>query len=557
MSGAHSLHLTETERGMLAGDDGPAAALAMRILTRVAPLYGADRFIEVTKAHIDGIVYEGNAGLAFAERLADLGGRVRVPTSLNVMSMDRTNWRALGQDPQFADNARRLGMAYVRMGAVPGFTCAPYHTEATPVFGEQIAWSESNAVAYANSVIGARTNRYGDYLDISCALTGRVPASGLHLTEHRKGTHHFRLAGISRALQERDDFYPVLGYLLGQSVSSGVPVIDGLDVDPTSDQLKALAAAAASSGAIALFHIVGVTPEAPDLQQAFRRTAVAVGSRHARAAASGAEHTHDSNVGRRRCGGVWESPCQPTGVCRAGLTDARTTCEARPAGLSDHKPSHQGDSGAHRRVARDRGLWNKCGSGYLHCGRAIGETRREGIDDQLGEIRALRARDHRCRFDLWFDTGMHRGGSQRQGSGGRFGMALAHLREPLVDGAATGTALVTDTPLSFWVVDPRTGEVIDRRHPLAGTMTGRVLALPAGRILLASGVLLESIANGAAPVGIVISEIDPIIGLGAILGEELLGITVPVVLVTAEERASIVRGVLVSIEPGGTIVVGE
>src|SRR5690606_17820603 len=141
--------------------------------------------------------------------------------------------------------------------------CAPYHTEATPVFGEQIAWSESNAVAYANSVIGARTNRYGDYLDISCALTGRVPASGLHLTEHRKGTHHFRLVGISRALQKRDDFYPVLGYLLGQSVSSGVPVIDGLDVDPTSDQLKALAAAAASSGAIALFHIVGVTPEAP------------------------------------------------------------------------------------------------------------------------------------------------------------------------------------------------------------------------------------------------------------------------------------------------------
>ncbi|MEZ4507367.1 MAG: aconitase X [Thermomicrobiales bacterium] len=311
MSGAHSLHLTETERGMLAGDDGPAAALAMRILTRVAPLYGADRFIEVTKAHIDGIVYEGNAGLAFAERLADLGGRVRVPTSLNVMSMDRTNWRALGQDPQFADNARRLGMAYVRMGAVPGFTCAPYHTEATPVFGEQIAWSESNAVAYANSVIGARTNRYGDYLDISWPYQ-RVPASGLHLTEHRKGTHHFRLAGISRALQERDDFYPVLGYLLGQSVSSGVPVIDGLDVDPTSDQLKALAAAAASSGAIALFHIVGVTPEAPDLAaRVSGRTAVAIGSRHARAAASGAENLRQ----QRRQTSMWWRLGVPMPAC--------------------------------------------------------------------------------------------------------------------------------------------------------------------------------------------------------------------------------------------------
>lgn len=106
-----TLQLTDEERGMIDGEAGPAAALAMCILARMAPLYGADRFIEVTRAHIDGIVYEGNAGLAFAERLADLGGQVRVPTSLNVMSMDRTNWRELGQDEQFASNARRLGFA--------------------------------------------------------------------------------------------------------------------------------------------------------------------------------------------------------------------------------------------------------------------------------------------------------------------------------------------------------------------------------------------------------------------------------------------------------------
>lgn len=263
------LTLSDDERAMLNGEAGPAVALAMRILARMAPLYGADRFIEVTKAHIDGLVYEGNAGLAFAERLADLGGRVTVPTSLNVMSMDRTHWRQLGQDQEFATNARRLGFAYVRMGAVPTFTCAPYQTEAAPVFGEQIAWSESNAVAYANSVIGARSNRYGDYLDISCALAGRVPASGLHLTENRRGTHLFRLCGVSGELQRRDDFYPVLGYFLGREITNGVPVIEGLDIKPTSDQLKSLAAAAASSGAIAMFHVVGVTPEAPDLETAF------------------------------------------------------------------------------------------------------------------------------------------------------------------------------------------------------------------------------------------------------------------------------------------------
>lgn len=265
-----NLQLTEEEDRFLAGAEGPAVALAMRILARMAPLYGADRFIQVSRAHIDGIVYEGSAGLAFAERLADLGGQVRVPTSLNVMSMDRTGWRELGQDEGFAENARRLGFAYVRMGATPTFTCAPYQTEAAPVLGEQIAWSESNAVAFANSVLGARTNRYGDYLDISCALTGRVPAAGLHLTKHRRGTRWFQLDGISQALQERDDFYPVLGYLLGQEVSNGVPVVDGLTVQPTGDQLKSMAAAAASSGAIALFHLVGVTPEAPTLTDAFQ-----------------------------------------------------------------------------------------------------------------------------------------------------------------------------------------------------------------------------------------------------------------------------------------------
>lgn len=270
MSEFDHLALSDEERGMLMGEAGAASALAMLILARMAPLYGADRFIQVTKAHIDGIVYEGNAGLAFAEKLAELGGQVRVPTSLNVMSMDRTNWRALGQDEEYASQARRLGFAYVQMGAVPTFTCAPYQTNSAPVFGEQIAWSESNAVAYANSVIGARSNRYGDFLDISCALTGRVPASGLHLTEHRRGTHLFALKGVSEELQRRDDFYPVLGYLLGQAVTNGIPVVDGLKVTPTSDQLKALAAAAASSGAIALFHLVGVTPEAPDLEAAFQ-----------------------------------------------------------------------------------------------------------------------------------------------------------------------------------------------------------------------------------------------------------------------------------------------
>jgi len=250
----------------------------MRILARMAPLYGATSLLPVTRAHIDGVILTGAAGLAFAERLADLGGHVAVPTSLNVMSMDRQRWRELNLDAHHAERAHRLGQAYLKMGARPTFTCAPYQTEHAPVFGEQIAWSESNAVAFANSVIGARTNRYGDYLDICCALTGRAPAAGLHLDEPRLATVVVELRSISPELALRDDFYPVLGYLLGSIVSDEIPVMAGLECQPTEDQLKAMAAAAASSGEVAMFHIAGVTPEAATLAEALgnrpaRRTA--------------------------------------------------------------------------------------------------------------------------------------------------------------------------------------------------------------------------------------------------------------------------------------------
>lgn len=255
---------------MLAGESGEATALAMRILARMAPLYGAASLLAITRAHIDGCIYEGEAGLDFAEGLAARGGKVRVPTSLNVISLDRERWRALGVDADYADKARRLGEAYVAMGARPTFTCTPYHVaDSTPAFGEQIAWAESNAVAYANTVLGARTNRYGDYLDVSCALTGRVPAAGLHLEENRVATVLLRLIDLPAELPRQDSFYPVLGYLVGTLVDDEVAAIEGISVQPTGDQLKAFCAAAATSGPVALSHIVGVTPEAPTRADAF------------------------------------------------------------------------------------------------------------------------------------------------------------------------------------------------------------------------------------------------------------------------------------------------
>ena len=171
---------------------------------------------------------------------------------------------------EYATLAHRQMLAYQSMGCLPTWTCAPYQTDYRPVFGQQIAWGESNAIAFANSVIGARTERYPDLLDICAALTGRVPALGLHLTDKRRGQVLVRLADVPPFIQADEPFYPVLGHLLGRLAGDRVPVVANLEARPTEDHLKALGAAAASSGAVGLFHIVGITPEAPTLAAAFQ-----------------------------------------------------------------------------------------------------------------------------------------------------------------------------------------------------------------------------------------------------------------------------------------------
>ena len=263
-----ALRLGERDRAFLAGEAGEATRLAMRILTRMAEVRGAKAMLDIERAHIDSTIYVGDAGLEFAERLAGLGARVRVPSTLNVSGLDEFHWREWAVPAEWAEKSARQMRAYESMGTIPTWTCAPYQTEDAPSFGQQIAWGESNAVVFANSVIGARTERYPDLLDICCAVTGRAPAAGLHLEENRLATRVLEVRGVSEALAEADDFYPVLGHLLGLWAENDPAAIVGLPRKPTEDQLKALGAAAASSGAVALFHIPGVTPEAPDLGQA-------------------------------------------------------------------------------------------------------------------------------------------------------------------------------------------------------------------------------------------------------------------------------------------------
>ena len=262
------IQLSERDRALLEGDLGPAARMATSILVRMAEVVSAREMLDITRAHIDATIYVGDAGLEFAERVASLGGRVVVPSTLNVSGLDEHHWKEWSVPEDWAAKAHRQMIAYQKMGTIPIWTCAPYQTEYAPKLGEQIAWGESNAIVFANSVLGARTERYPDYLDIAAAIAGRVPAVGLHLEENRRGQLVFDLRSIPQAIASRDDFYPVLGHLVGKLADERIPVLANLNARPTEDQLKALGAAASSSGSVALFHVVGVTPEAPTLNAA-------------------------------------------------------------------------------------------------------------------------------------------------------------------------------------------------------------------------------------------------------------------------------------------------
>jgi predicted aconitase len=264
------LELSVNDRKLLAGELGDASRTAMSIIVRMAEVVNAPYLMDITAAHIDSTLYMGEATLEFAERLAGMGAEVVVPTTLNVTGVDEHGWKQWAVPPQWAEHALRQMAAYQSMGCVPTWTCAPYQTEYRPHFGQQIAWGESNAIVFANSVIGARTERYPDLLDICAAITGRVPAVGLHLEENRVGQVLLRLVDIPKNLQNQGLFYPVLGHLIGKIAKERIPVVEGFEVIPGEDQLKALGAAAASSGTVGLFHLVGITPEAPTLEDAFQ-----------------------------------------------------------------------------------------------------------------------------------------------------------------------------------------------------------------------------------------------------------------------------------------------
>ncbi|MBX3531784.1 MAG: aconitase X catalytic domain-containing protein [Rhizobiaceae bacterium] len=263
-----ALELTEAERALVSGASGEGAAMAMRIVAESARLLGASRLIPIASAHIDGALYHGDSGTLFAEKLVEGGARVAVRATLNVGALDLTGCSHVRLAEPQRGMARRMMEAYRALGCEPSWTCAPYQAGHRPAFGADVAWGESNAVAFCNSVLGARTNRYGDFLDIACAIAGRAPDCGLHRPENRVATVVFDVSASGAAYLEDETAWPVLGSLYGREIGAAVGVVSGVPSHPGEDALKAFGAAAASSGAVGLFHIAGVTPEAPDMETA-------------------------------------------------------------------------------------------------------------------------------------------------------------------------------------------------------------------------------------------------------------------------------------------------
>ena len=538
---------------MLDGEAGAGTALAMRLVVGMARVLGASSLVEIRSAHVDSCLYHGAAGLDFARRLVDLGASVRVPTTLNVGSVDllhpglvRTTTE---HEREVVTNGRALMEAYRSLGCQPTFTCAPYQLPGRPGLGEHVAWGESNAIVFANSVLGARTDRYGDFLDIAAALTGRAPYAGLHRSERRRGELVFDCTRLPDRVLRSDLAYPLLGYLVGAQARTRVPVITGWPDDVTEDQLKGFGAAAASSGGVALFHAVGVTPEADTLETALDGQpadtvllsvddlvgaraelctvsdgpldAISIGTPHA-------SYAEAVRLAELLDGG---RPLHPSVACylstgRTVLTRLREDGSAHPA-----------------RAGRGPG-----GGRHVHVRHPDPVADGPGGDDHLGQMGALRAGQPGRRRRPRLARGMCRIRSYAAGSPSAASGRGAHDQRPNADPGTGRRALPRpdDAPL-----------LLGRHRP---PMPGLRCPAPSvrfrpdrPRLVMESGrgssssasVLAEQIRTGVAPAAIVLAEPDPVLVAGAMVAYELYGLTLPIVVVERADLSSLVDGLQV------------
>lgn len=253
------MYLTNAEEGILAGENGEVIERMFRLLVSLGDIYGADRMIPAGSAQVAGVSYKsiGDPGVEFLEDYADKGAKVKIVTFLNPAGMDIEDWEELHIPPSFAEKQLRIMDAFKKMGIVVSATCTPYLAGNLPRFREHIAWSESSAISFSNSVVGARTNREGGPSALAAALCGVTPDYGLHRDENRKPQV---VVDVNAKLEDNADF-GALGYVVGKQVKNRIPYFKGIK-EADTDQLKALGAAMAASGAVALYHVENMTPEA-------------------------------------------------------------------------------------------------------------------------------------------------------------------------------------------------------------------------------------------------------------------------------------------------------
>lgn len=257
------MELTKEQRDMLEGRYGNAVKKSMSILVALGEIYGAKRLIPVTSVQISGVSYDnlGDAGLEFLGEMAK-DGKARVKTTLNPAGMDMENWRTLGIDPEFASKQKLVIEAFERMGVETTCTCTPYFVGNKPKFGEHIAWGESSAVTYANSVLGAKTNKEGGPSSIASSLTGFTPEYGLHLDENRQA----QFVAEIKAEVNNPMLFGALGQVIGKQSKGRIPLIRGIK-KATTDDLKALSASIVTYGGAPMFHIEGITPNKTEIPE--------------------------------------------------------------------------------------------------------------------------------------------------------------------------------------------------------------------------------------------------------------------------------------------------
>lgn len=253
------MYLTKEEERMLNGEEGYAVAKAMKLIVKLGEIYGADRLIKITSSQAAGVSYKsiGEEGLEFLRGMVEEGVKVKVPTFLNPAGMDIKNWREFGISEKFAEKQKEIIETFKKMGVIVTCSCTPYLVGNLPHYGEHLAWSESSAISFANSVIGARTNREGALSALAAAITGLTPNYGLHLDENRKPN---LLVKVKTKLRADSDF-GALGYFVGKTIKNEIPYFLGIE-NCSTDNLKSLGAAMAAWGSVALYHVENLTPEA-------------------------------------------------------------------------------------------------------------------------------------------------------------------------------------------------------------------------------------------------------------------------------------------------------